>query len=170
MNKIIILCIILFASITRLIPHPPNFTPIIIIGLFGGAYLKDYRIALILPLLVMLCSDIFLGFHLITIWVYVSLFSISWIGILLKKHTTIINCVFATFIGSLLFFIVTNFGVWIMSEFYEKSLVGLITCYSMALPFFHNTIAGSLFYGAIMFGGYEILKNYYPKVMIDTLK
>ena len=70
MNKLIILAIITFAAFTRLIPHPPNFSPIIAIGLFGGAYLKDPKLALIIPLLAMIIADTFLGFHDMIIWVY----------------------------------------------------------------------------------------------------
>ena len=63
MNKLIIPAIIIFAALTRLMPHPPNFTPIIAMGLFGGAYLKDKRWALMLPVVGMLLADLFLGFH-----------------------------------------------------------------------------------------------------------
>ena len=170
MNKLIITAIIIFAAFTRFIPHPPNFTPIIAIGLFGGAYLQDRRIALLIPLIAMIISDVFLGFHGTMVWVYGSLIIISMMGILLKNQTTIINCTVATLGSSLLFFLVTNFGVWIMSGFYEKSITGLLTCYSMALPFFHNTLAGSVVYSSIMFAGYEGLKNYLPDSILDSIR
>jgi len=169
MNKLIITVIIIFAAFTRLIPHPPNFTPIIAMGLFGGAYLKDSRLVFLIPLIAMIIADSFLGFHGMMFWVYGSLILISMIGILLKNRTTLKNCAVATLSGSLLFFLVTNFGVWIMSGFYEKSIVGLLTCYSMALPFFHNTLAGSIVYSAIMFGGYEGLKTYLSDGVPDSI-
>ena len=162
MNKLIIVAIIIFAAFTRFIPHPPNFTPIIAIGIFGGAYFQDRRLAFIIPLIAMIISDAFLGFHGTMIFVYSSLILISMMGISVKNRITLTNCTVITFGGSLLFFLVTNFGVWIMSGFYEKSIPGLLTCYSMALPFFHNTLAGSVVYSAIMFGGYEGLKIYLP--------
>ena len=170
MNKLIITTIIIFAAFTRLIPHPPNFTPIIAIGLFGGAYLKDNRLALIIPLIAMIIADVFLGFHGTMIWVYGSLIIISMMGILLKNRTSLVNCSVAALGGSLLFFVVTNFGVWFISGLYEKSIAGLITCYAMALPFFHNTLAGSVVYSAIMFGGYEVLKNYLPDSVPDSIQ
>ena len=68
MNKLIIAAIIIFAAFTRFIPHPPNFTPIIAIGLFGGAYLEDRRLALIIPLIAMIIADAFLGFHEVDLW------------------------------------------------------------------------------------------------------
>ena len=170
MNKLIITAIIIFAAFTRLIPHPPNFTPIIAMGLFGGAYLKDRRLVFLIPLIAMIIADAFLGFHGTMIWVYGSLILISMVGILLKNRTNLINCSAAALGSSLLFFLVTNFGVWIISGFYEKSIAGLFTCYAMALPFFHNTLAGSVVYSAIMFGGYEGMKNYLPDSVPDSIR
>ena len=118
----------------------------------------------------MLIADALLGFHGTMIWVYGSLILISMMGILLKNRITLKNCVVATLGGSLLFFLVTNFGVWIISGFYEKSIVGLFTCYVMAMPFFHNTLAGSVVYSAIMFGGYEGLKSYLPDSVPDFIR
>ena len=168
MNKLIIPAIIIFAALTRLMPHPPNFTPIIAMGLFGGAYLKDRRIALIIPLLTMIAADMFLGFHGTMLWVYGSLIFITMMGMLLKNRTTLINCTAATIGGSLLFFLLTNLGVWISSGFYPKSAAGLLTCYNMALPFFGNTLAGAVFYSAVMFIGYEQIRKYFQIVIPDT--
>ena len=170
MYKLIIPAIIIFAAFTRLMPHPPNFTPIIAMGLFGGAYLKDRRLVFLIPLVAMVIADTFLGFHGMMVWVYGSLILISMMGILLKNRTSLVNCSVAALGGSLLFFLVTNFGVWFISGFYEKSIAGLITCYAMALPFFHNTLAGSVVYSAIMFGGYEGLKNYLPDSVPDSIR
>ena len=168
MNKLIIAAIIIFAVFTRWVPHPPNFTPIIAMGLFGGAYLKDRRIALIIPLLAMIAADMFLGFHGTMLWVYGSLIFITMMGMLLKNRTTLINCTAATMGGSLLFFLLTNLGVWISSGFYPKSATGLLTCYSMALPFFGNTLAGAVFYSAVMFIGYEQIRKYFQIAIPDT--
>ena len=108
MNKLIIPAIIIFAAFTRLMPHPPNFTPIIAMGLFGGAYLKDKRWALMLPVVAMLLADLFLGFHGTMIWVYGSLIIITAMGFLLNSGVTLKNGAIATLGGSLLFFLVTN--------------------------------------------------------------
>ena len=168
MNKLIIPALIIFAALTRLMPHPPNFTPIIAMGLFGGAYLKDRRIALIIPLLAMIAADMVLRFHGTMLWVYGSLIFITMMGMLLKNRTTLKNCTAATIGGSVLFFLLTNFGVWISSGFYAKSAAGLLTCYSMALPFFGNTLAGAVFYSAVMFIGYEQIRKYFQIAIPDT--
>ena len=169
MNKLIIPALIIFATLTRLMPHPPNFTPIIAMGLFGGAYLKDTRWAILLPVVAMLIADFFLGFHGTMIWVYCSLIIISSMGLLLKNRITLINGALATLGGSLLFFLVTNFGVWASSIFYPKTFVGLISCYAAGLPFFGNTLAGSVFYSSLMFFGYEQIKRYFPSAVPDTI-
>jgi len=170
MNKLIIPAIIIFAAFTRLMPHPPNFTPIIAMGLFGGAFLKDKRGALLLPVAAMLLADLFLGFHSTMIWVYGSLIIITSMGFLLKNEVTLKNGAVATLGGSLLFFLVTNFGVWASGSFYPKTMEGLISCYVAGIPFFGNTVAGSLFYSALMFFGYEQIRKYFPIMVPDTIQ
>ena len=170
MNKLIIPALIVFAALTRLMPHPPNFTPIIAMGLFGGAYLKDTRWVILLPVVAMLIADFFLGFHGTMIWVYCSLIIISSMGLLLKNRITLINGAIAILGGSLLFFLVTNFGVWASSIFYPKTFIGLISCYAAGLPFFGNTLAGSVFYSSLMFFGYEQIKRYFPIAVPDTIQ
>ena len=78
--------------------------------------------------------------------------------IILKK-INIRNCTVAAMSSSFIFFISTNFGVWFTSGYYPKSIDGILACYTLALPFFGNTLAGSLFYSAVMFGGYELLRR-----------
>ena len=125
------------AVITRLLPHPPNVTPIAAIALFGGCNIKDKNLAFVLPLLCMFLTDLFLGFHIIMPFVYLSFMCISYIGINSEKITN------GTIFGSsLLFFLVTNFGVWFFG--YPNTLAGLVSCYTLALPFFVNTIIGDL--------------------------
>ena len=170
MNKLIIPAIIIFAAITRLMPHPPNFTPIIAMGLFGGAYLKDKRWALMLPVVAMLLADLFLGFHGTMIWVYGSLIIITAMGFLLNSGVTLKNGAIATIGGSLLFFLVTNFGVWASGSFYPKTLEGLISCYAAGIPFFGNTLAGSVFYSGLMFFGYKQIRKYLPIMVPDTIQ
>ena len=159
MNKLIITLIIIMAAVARFIPHPPNFTPIIAMGLLGGAYLQNRSLAVCIPICAMFLSDLFLGFHGTVYFVYCSLLLVTILGMLLIKKITIKNCTAAALSGSFLFFIITNFGVWLTSGYYPKNIEGIIACYTMALPFLGNTLAGSLFYSAIMFGGYELLQR-----------
>jgi len=157
-NKYFILIIIILAAVTRLIPHPPNFTPLIAIGLFGGAYIHNRSLAVLIPIGAMFLSDLFLGFHGTVYFVYGSLLLVTILGMLLIKKITIRNYTIAALSSSFLFFLITNFGVWLTSSYYPKNIQGILSCYTMALPFLGNTLAGTLLYSSVMFGGYELLK------------
>ena len=138
-RELIIILFIVFAAIIRLIPHPPNFAPITAMALFGGVYFKNRKLAYAIPLIAMIISDLFLGFYSISIFVYTSFIAITFIGTILKN----IN-VANIFLSSLLFFIVTNLGVWFLG--YPLTIEGFLTCFTLALPFFGYTIAGDLFF------------------------
>lgn len=150
--------IILFAVVLRLVPHPPNFAPIAALALFGGVYL-DKKYALVVPLVVMIISDYFIGFHNTMPFVYVSFIFTGLIGMFLKQHKSPLNIFFGTLVSSLLFFAITNFGVWAMGTMYPKTASGLLEAYVMAIPFFRNTIVGDLFYTGLFFGSYELVKT-----------
>ena len=150
------LVIILFAVVLRLVPHPANVAPIAAMALFGGLYLnKNY--ALVVPFLAMVVSDIFLGFHDTMIFVYGSFLLIGYIGLLVRNKKSVQTIFLASLAGSILFFIVTNFGVWFMGNLYPKTFSGLMQSYMYALPFFRNTLLGDLLYVGLFCGAYEII-------------
>lgn len=158
---------IIAGIILRLVPHMPNFAPIAALALFGGVYLNKKQ-ALIIPLVAMLISDIFIGFYSsrIMLSVYGSFLIIGLLGIYLKKHKSVVNIAVASLTASILFFVITNFSMWaIPHSMYAHTWQGLLTCYTMALPFFRNTLMGDLFYVGSMFGLYELviyIVNKYP--------
>lgn len=149
---------IVAAIILRLIPHLPNFAPIAAMGLFGGVYLNK-KYALLVPLLAMLFSDYLIGFYnpTVMISVYGSFLIIGLVGLWLRRHKNFANILGATLLGSVIFFVVTNFAVWVATPWYSKTVQGLIECYTLALPFFRNTILGDLFYVSSIFGLYEFV-------------
>lgn len=151
--------IIILAVLSRFLPTPPNFAPIAAIALFGGSYFGDKRLAFLIPLAAMLISDLFLGLHGTLLFVYAAFMLIVFIGMKLGKNINPLNITGAALAGSSLFFLITNFGVWLTSPFYPLSLSGLIACYTAGIPFFHYTILGDLFYTAAIFGSYEVLKQ-----------
>lgn len=167
-EKIIAGAILLLVGVFyRLIPHPPNFAPVAAISLFSGFYFRRYFI--FLPILIMLISDIFLGFYdwkLMAV-VYLSFILISLIGILMRKHKSVLVLIGCSLAGSILFFILTNFAVWAMTGWYAHNFNGLLNCYIMAIPFFKNTLAGDLFYASVLFGVYEILAQ--PKEKLSFI-
>jgi len=151
--------IIIFAALMRLVPHPPNVAPIAAMALFGGAYLNK-RYALIVPLVALFLSDIFLGFYSGMIFVYGSFFLTGLIGLWLKNHKTLQNIILASLTSSILFFLITNFGVWVTGTMYAKSFSGLMESYIMGLPFFRNTLLGDLGYVGVFFGGYALVLRF----------
>ncbi len=158
-TKIIPVMLIVLAVISRLLPHPANFAPITAISLFSGAYL-DKKLAFIIPLIALLFSDLFLGFYgTEMIFVYGSFVLVVLIGEGIKKHKNVLTIFLGTISASLLFYLITNFGVWVVTNIYPKDFSGLFQSYIAGLPFFRNTFFGDLFYTASLFGGYEFIKT-----------
>ncbi len=147
------------AAMSRLIPHPPNFTPIAAMALSCGVYL-DKRYAFIVPLAAMLISDYFIGFHEGMWLVYGSFLLIGLIGLWLKSHKRVHLIVAGTLLSSILFFVITNFGVWAFGTMYTKTFAGLTECYVAAIPFFRNTLLGDFLYVGVIFGLFELLERY----------
>ncbi|MEK7634071.1 MAG: DUF6580 family putative transport protein [Patescibacteria group bacterium] len=161
------LLIILLAVVTRLVPHAPNFAPIGGLALFSGSHFKK-KIALSIPLAAMFVSDIFLGFHKTIPYVYVSFIIIALIGRLIKNNKW--QSIFATsLISSVLFFLITNFGVWATGTMYQKNLSGLMQSYGFGVPFFRNTLISDLFYSFSFFYGYKFLSGFNFKKLLAKL-
>lgn len=165
MNKnvtLVLSIVLIFAgTLSRLLPHPLNFTPIAAIALFGGTYLNK-KYSIVLPMLALLISDYLLGFYSGMIWIYGSFALIGLIGIWLKNNKSVPMIFGGTLLSSILFFAITNFSVWIDGSLYPKTWDGLIACYVAAIPFFRNTIAGDYFFVVVLFGSFE-LANYFAK-------
>ena len=160
-----VIIVVFIAALSRLLPHPPNFTPIIAIGLFSGFCLKNNKkIAFLLPISAMIISDIFLGFYFISIFVYSALAVITVLGFLIKEKNKFKMLFPMAFTGSLLFFNIRNFGVFLIG--YPNNLSGLIACYTAAIPFFQNSLFADLFFSGIIFLSYDIIMRFIP--MLDS--
>jgi len=144
-----ILGLALLLGFSRVIPHPPNFTPIIAAAVFAPMILKDTKLGIALIFIAMLVGDVVHGFHPYMLWTYGSLVGAIIIGTYGKL--LFVNAL----AGSVLFFIVTNFGVW-TSGYYGYTFSGLIACYIAAIPFFVNQFLGTMFYTT----GFYAIKNY----------
>ena len=175
-NFITAVSLILFAAFSRLIPHPMNFAPITAIALFSAVYLNK-RSAFIIPVAAMIISDAVIGFYGGIEWVYGSFVLIGLIGLWLKKRIEGTGAgkktayvAGTTIISSLLFFALTNFGVWLSGMFYEMSFKGLVQCYTMAIPFFRNTLAGDLVFTGVMFVIYETVIRFVQKPQTVKIK
>lgn len=153
---------ILAAAFTRLIPHPPNFTAVGAVALFGGAYFTEKKLAFIIPIIAMLLTDLIIGFHNGMLSVYLSFVIIVGVGIVLSRNIKFKNVVAASLFSSILFFVLTNFQMWILSPLYAKNIGGLGACYIAAIPFFHYTVLSDLFFVGILFGSFAVLQNKLP--------
>jgi hypothetical protein len=163
-KNIFITSALLLAIAGRLIPHAPNFTPVAAMALFGGATLSNKRLAFLLPLIAMFISDLIIGFHS-TMWaVYIAFAITVFIGTKLNNNIKPLRIITASVASSALFFIITNFAVWLGSSFYPQNAAGLIECYAAAIPFFNNGIIGDLFYSGILFSVYTIVTQRFPQL------
>jgi hypothetical protein len=140
---------ILLAALSRCIPHPPNFTPILSMSLFGAFYFDKKWKAVLFPILAMMISDLILGVHTLLPLIYLTLALIALAPSWLRVSKNNFSLFQLSVLSSVFFFVVTNFFVWCFSSMYEKSLQGLAYCYTLAIPFFHWTLAGTLFYSAL---------------------
>lgn len=151
---------VIIGVLSRLLPHVPNFTPIAATALFGGVYLPK-KYAFIIPLLAMLISDYFIGFHTTMPYVYASFILTGAIGLWVRSHKNPGTILGGTLASSLLFFFITNAGVWLQG--YQPTLIDSLVA---GIPFFRNTVMGDLFYVGAFFGSYELVK----KIQFDILK
>tara|TARA_A100001037_G_C14979305_1_gene557322 strand:- start:376 stop:912 length:537 start_codon:yes stop_codon:yes gene_type:complete len=165
----IITILIILATLSRLIEHPLNFVPISAMILFGAAHFKKKWQVFLVPFFATLISDLFLsnGPFYFNFWIYGSYFLIMLFGIKLYNNKVSASNIISGAIGSsLIFFIVSNFGVW-MNPLYMKSLMA---CYIDALPFYQNTLASNMFYSVILFGSYYGLQTKFQILQLNHIK
>ncbi len=153
---------IALAALSRILPHPSNFAPITGIALLAGTYFSDKRLAFLVPLLAMLLSDWMIGFHGLVPLTYASFALIVLLGFRLREKFSVSRLAGTTLASSLLYFVITNLGVWAFESLYPKTLAGLVTCFIAALPFLNNTLAGDAFYTVILFGGFSLATRMVP--------
>lgn len=176
----IISLMILAAALSRLLPHPYNFTPIGAIGLFGAAHFSRKYLAFLVPFLALWLSNLllnnvvyanmypelygegFIWFGSTAPYVYGAFVLIIGLGFLLLRKVKVTNLLVASLAASVLFFLVTNAGVWWGSPMYTKDFASLMAVYTAGIPFFWNTLLGDLFYVGVLFGGYAWIKQQVP--------
>lgn len=161
------IALIFLAALTRLLPHPDNFTPIGAMALFGAAYFSRQTLTLAVPFIALFFSDLLLnnivyrqyytGFTLITSWwIYAAFGLMMLVGwLLLRQKVSPARLVAASLFASAVFFFVSNFSTWAETTLYPKTAAGLMACYAAGLPFLKNTVMGDLFFSAVLFGTYE---------------
>lgn len=179
-GPLLLAALIFIAALSRVIPHPPNFSPIEAVALFGGAYFAKRHWALLVPLAAMFASDLVLG--VLNGGIYWNYFASA--GYLLVYACIALSTVLGfglrgkvgsgrvlaySLAGSLLFFVVTNFGAWLSDPLYPKTATGLAAAYVAGVPFFQWTVLGTLSYAALLFGGFELLRRRVPALHAQTV-
>ena len=144
--------LVLLLAFSRLIPHPPNFTPIIAVAIMSGYFFKNINLSFLTLIVAMLVSDLFIGFYENVIFVYASLLLITFVFYKISNKINFKSLFIYSFAGSLIFFTVSNFGVWALGSpgvydiAYDKNFNGLLQCYILAIPFFGNTFLSTLIF------------------------
>ena len=179
-GPLVLAALIFVAALSRLLPHPPNFSPVEAIALFGGAYFASRAWALAVPLIALLVSDLVMGAVVgasyasyiggISFWsVYACIALSTLLGFGLRGKVGGARVLGYSLAGSVLFFIVTNFGAWLGSPIYPQSGAGLVAAYAAGIPFFQWTVLGTLAYAAILFGGFALLRRRLPALRAQTV-
>jgi len=176
-HALLITGLIVLAVLSRLLDHPNNFTPLAAIALFGVAYFSNKKWAIIIPVASWWLSDLLLnatiyaeyqtGFSLFAnyqFWSFLSILGIVGIGYFLLKKINLINILASAFAAAVLFFIISNFGVWLSGVLYPKTFMGLLECYAAGIPFFHWSLIGNIFYLGLMVGLYEFFALGLPQL------
>lgn len=154
----VVLGMILAAAVVRLLPHPPNFTPIGAMALFGAARFRDWRVGFLAPLVALTLSQFAIrSFYLFPV-IVLAFVMMSCIGLFLRRRSGVLPVSAAVISGSAIFFLVTNFAVWAGGG-YPRTPGGLIVCYTAGIPFFWNTVGGDALYAALLFGGLALAEQ-----------
>lgn len=154
-DLIVFVGLVILSLVTRLLPHPPNFAPMSAIALISGNYFSNRPIAIAIPIICMLLTDFVIGLHRLIPVTYLAYLLITILGIYIRSVT-----LWSVLLSSVIFFAVSNFGVWLLGG-YGYTGQGLLTCYTMALPFFTNSVASDLFYCCIILVSLNIIHNSY---------
>lgn len=176
--------IILLAAFSRLLPHMPNFSPLGAIGLFGAAHFMKKWQAFLIPILTTWLSDLyinnvvyaaynpeFIWFYKGFYWQYGSYIFITLLGMFLYANkVTARNILFGAIGASLIFFFISNFGVWASGSMYPKTWIGLLNCYLAGVPFIKGTLLGNLFYSSVLFGGFYLLQKRFVLLQSSRIK
>ena len=156
--------LLIIGIFSRLLIHIPNFTPVLAIALFGGVYLPK-RYAILLPLALMVISDFVIGMHSTIFFTWMSVIAIGALGLWLRNHKSWKTILSSSLASAVLFFIVTNLGVWLVGDLYSMTKEGFVECFVMAIPFFKWTLLSTVAYTVVLFGSYERLRARYPKLV-----
>lgn len=146
----VVFVLIIAAAAARLLPLPPNFTPILAIAFFAGSRISKTWVAYAIPFVALLASDLVIGFYPGMAMIYIPFLIMVALGMKASARRVSGHLALGT-LGAVIFFLLSNFGVWLATPMYPKTWDGLIQCYTMGIPFFRNTLLSLGFFGSFLF-------------------
>jgi hypothetical protein len=174
MRALWLVFVVVIVALTRLIPHPPNFTPLFAIALFCGAKAPNRWVAYGIPVVALWLSDLILGVHDLMLVVAAALVASAAIGQWVESQATsqsrnwkIGAWALAGLNASVLFFLASNFAVWQTSGMYPHTSEGLWTCFIMGLPFFHNQVLATWIFSGALFSAWSVLVESKEKIWMS---
>jgi hypothetical protein len=171
-NGLYIACTLgmLFAIVWfRLLPHEANLSPVLAIALFAGAWFSNRLLGGLLAVAAVALSDLYLGFHSTIPYVYGSIVLCSFVGSAFKrKSESLVELGLASLVAASIFFLITNFGVWLSTAYYPKTWSGLLECYSMAVPFFRSSLIGTFVGSVVLFAGERMIRQITIPILLRT--
>ena len=159
LNPAFLISIVIILVAFRFVPHPPNATPIAAMAIFAGATFTNRFLAYLVPLVVMLLSDLVLGLHSTMVYVYLAIAITVLLGGFLNK-VTILKVGVITISASVIFYLLTNFGAWLHHDMYTLNVAGLQQAYIAGLPFLRNALIANLIFTYLLFYGLEWFRTY----------
>lgn len=169
-RTIFVIAVVLLAALTRILPHPPNFTAIGAMALFAGATLSNRWMSLLFPMIALFLTDLILGFHN-TMWaVYGAVGITTMIGWVIRNRQNFITVTSGSIAGAVLFFYITNAAMWVVgfyspNAFYTQDVAGLALAIEAGVPFFNNGIISQLLYTGVLFGSFHALRVWKPSLV-----
>ena len=158
-----------FAVVMRFLPHLSNVTPIAAVALLSGFHFRKRSLATLIPLGAMFTSDLVIGLHSMILFVYAPILLMVFFGQWMSQRNPQTNWPvqeslgFTTF-GAILFFLISNFGVWFTGDFYTKNFAGLMTCFAAGIPFFEKSLFGDMMFTVLLFSIYALICQQFPKL------
>ena len=176
--------LVLMASLYRILPgRPLGFAPQIAMALFAGSIVKNKKFSFLLPLFSMLISDIIYevlfeyslspvpGFYSGQFLNYLLFVGLTVVGFAVNQ-TKPIQILTGAIAGTTLYFVLSNFAVWIGGGLdianlpYPKTMAGLLHCYAEAIPFYRGSLYATLIFSAVLFGGYFLINKYFLQKLV----
>lgn len=167
LRQLIFLAAVVGLAFFRILPHPPNFTPVLAMALFAGTFVSGRSLHerlpnYLLPILALVLSDAFIGFHWLSPVVYLIYGGVAWLGSYNKTEDGVdyVKVVAGVVASPIAFFLVSNFAVWLQGALYPRTMTGLLECYTLAIPFFGYTLMSTFIYSMILFGGHFVIERW----------